>query len=119
MPRAHDVTLCCLLLTSMVAAQVCGDCDSSGEGDVVDALRVAQDSVEPAKLIMLTYEPKKRGNKRVETVAIVGNGLMGQGIAQVFARSGRNVVLIGRDPAITSRLRIHAGLCSTSMFVSF
>ncbi len=38
-------------------------------------LGVAQGSVEPAKLIMLTYEPKKRGNKRVETVAIVGKGL--------------------------------------------
>ncbi|SLN29900.1 3-hydroxyadipyl-CoA dehydrogenase [Roseovarius litorisediminis] len=33
----------------------------------------------------------------IKTVAIIGNGLMGQGIAQVFARAGKNVVLIGRS----------------------
>ncbi|MDF1701542.1 MAG: leucyl aminopeptidase [Planctomycetota bacterium] len=38
-------------------------------------LGVAQGSVEPAKLIMLTYEPKLRGKKKPETVAIVGKGL--------------------------------------------
>ncbi len=38
-------------------------------------LGVSQGSVEPAKLIMLTYEPKKRGKKKPETVAIVGKGL--------------------------------------------
>ncbi len=38
-------------------------------------LGVSQGSVEPAKLIMLTYEPKKRAGKRPETVAIVGKGL--------------------------------------------
>ncbi len=32
-----------------------------------------------------------------QTVAIIGNGLMGQGIAQVFARSGKKVMLIGRS----------------------
>lgn len=41
-------------------------------------LGVSQGSVEPAKLIMLTYEPKPRGKKKgkkPETVAIVGKGL--------------------------------------------
>lgn len=38
-------------------------------------LGVAQGSVEPAKLIILTYEPKLRGKKKPETVAIVGKGL--------------------------------------------
>jgi 3-hydroxybutyryl-CoA dehydrogenase len=33
----------------------------------------------------------------IHSVAIIGNGLMGQGIAQVFARAGRNVRLIGRN----------------------
>ena len=35
----------------------------------------------------------------VTSVAIIGNGLMGQGIAQVFARAGKSVTLIGRNPA--------------------
>lgn len=34
----------------------------------------------------------------IASVAIVGNGLMGQGISQVFARAGRIVRLIGRNP---------------------
>lgn len=34
----------------------------------------------------------------VTSVAIIGNGLMGQGISQVFARAGKAVRLIGRDP---------------------
>lgn len=33
----------------------------------------------------------------VTVVAVIGNGLMGQGIAQVFARAGRTVELIGRN----------------------
>jgi 3-hydroxybutyryl-CoA dehydrogenase len=33
----------------------------------------------------------------VAKVAIIGNGLMGQGIAQVFARAGKDVCLIGRS----------------------
>lgn len=33
----------------------------------------------------------------VTVVAVIGNGLMGQGIAQVFARAGRTVELIGRS----------------------
>ncbi|MBI2719584.1 MAG: 3-hydroxyacyl-CoA dehydrogenase family protein [Rhizobiales bacterium] len=35
----------------------------------------------------------------VSAVAVVGNGLMGQGISQVFARAGKAVRLIGRNPA--------------------
>ena len=40
---------------------------------------------------------------RVERVAIIGNGLMGQGIAQVFARAGKAVTLIGRSEASLER----------------
>ncbi len=36
-------------------------------------LGVSQGSAEPAKLIVLTYEPKRRG--RVDTIALVGKGL--------------------------------------------
>jgi 3-hydroxybutyryl-CoA dehydrogenase len=39
----------------------------------------------------------------VETVAIIGNGLMGQGISQVFARSKKQVRLIGRNPDSLAR----------------
>ncbi|MFO1131353.1 MAG: 3-hydroxyacyl-CoA dehydrogenase family protein [Hyphomicrobiales bacterium] len=35
----------------------------------------------------------------IERVAIIGNGLMGQGISQVFARAGKRVTLIGRNTA--------------------
>lgn len=35
----------------------------------------------------------------ISSVAIIGNGLMGQGIAQVFARAGKRAVLIGRGAA--------------------
>ncbi len=34
---------------------------------------------------------------QIATVAIIGNGLMGQGISQVFARAGKRVTLIGRS----------------------
>lgn len=34
----------------------------------------------------------------ITSVAIIGNGLMGQGISQVFARAGKIVCLIGRNP---------------------
>ena len=30
---------------------------------------------------------------QIESVAIIGNGLMGQGIAQVFARAGKRVMI--------------------------
>jgi len=36
---------------------------------------------------------------RITSAAIIGNGLMGQGISQVFARAGKRVVLIGRSTA--------------------
>jgi 3-hydroxybutyryl-CoA dehydrogenase len=39
----------------------------------------------------------------VRAVAVVGNGLMGQGIAQVFARAGKRVELIGRSTASLAR----------------
>jgi 3-hydroxybutyryl-CoA dehydrogenase len=35
----------------------------------------------------------------IGSVAIIGNGLMGQGISQVFARAGKRVTLIGRNAA--------------------
>lgn len=35
----------------------------------------------------------------IQTIAIIGNGLMGQGISQVFARAGKDVILIGRAEA--------------------
>ncbi|MFN4140448.1 3-hydroxyacyl-CoA dehydrogenase family protein [Aestuariivirga sp.] len=34
---------------------------------------------------------------KVRRVAIIGNGFMGQGISQVFARAGKSVTLIGRS----------------------
>lgn len=34
----------------------------------------------------------------ITSVAIIGNGLMGQGISQVFARAGKTVRLVGRNP---------------------
>lgn len=39
----------------------------------------------------------------VTSVAIIGNGLMGQGISQVFARAGKSVCLIGRNPDSLAR----------------
>lgn len=39
-----------------------------------------------------------RAVDQVKRVAIIGNGLMGQGISQVFARAGKDVTLIGRNP---------------------
>ncbi|MDC1288020.1 3-hydroxyacyl-CoA dehydrogenase family protein [Gammaproteobacteria bacterium] len=39
----------------------------------------------------------------VTKVAIIGNGLMGQGISQVCARAGKAVCLIGRNPDSLSR----------------
>jgi 3-hydroxybutyryl-CoA dehydrogenase len=34
---------------------------------------------------------------RLETVAVIGNGIIGHGIAQIFAAAGRRVVMIGRN----------------------
>jgi len=33
------------------------------------------------------------------TVAVIGNGIIGHGISQVFAAAGHPVIMIGRDPA--------------------
>jgi len=33
-------------------------------------------------------------------VAVIGNGIMGHGIAEVFATAGHNVVLIGRTQKV-------------------
>jgi len=33
-------------------------------------------------------------------VAVIGNGIMGHGIAEVFATAGHDVVLIGRNPKV-------------------
>ena len=41
----------------------------------------------------------------INSIAIVGNGLMGQGIAQVFARSGTDVTIIGRGQDSLARAR--------------
>ena len=41
--------------------------------------------------------------ENVTKVAIIGNGLMGQGISQVCARAGKAVHLIGRNPDSLSR----------------
>ncbi len=48
----------------------------------------------------------------LETVAVIGNGIIGHGIAQVFAAAGRQVVMIGRDAASLARAldRISASL---------
>lgn len=34
---------------------------------------------------------------RLETVAVIGNGIIGHGIAQIFAAAGNRVILIGRN----------------------
>ena len=34
---------------------------------------------------------------RLETVAVIGNGIIGHGIAQIFAAAGSKVVMIGRN----------------------
>lgn len=41
--------------------------------------------------------------KPLDTVAVIGNGIIGHGIAQVFAAAGKRVVLIGRDEASLAR----------------
>ncbi|HEX5326459.1 MAG TPA: 3-hydroxyacyl-CoA dehydrogenase family protein, partial [Acetobacteraceae bacterium] len=46
------------------------------------------------------------------TVAVIGNGIMGHGIAQVFAMAGKHVRLIGRSEAslVQARARIRTSL---------
>jgi 3-hydroxybutyryl-CoA dehydrogenase len=41
--------------------------------------------------------------KPLETVAVIGNGIIGHGIAQVFAMAGKRVTMIGRDEASLGR----------------
>ena len=41
--------------------------------------------------------------KPLETVAVIGNGIIGHGIAQVFAAAGKTVAMIGRDEASLAR----------------
>ncbi len=41
--------------------------------------------------------------ENLRSVAVIGNGLMGQGISQVFARAGKTVRLIGRNPDSLAR----------------
>src|SRR5262245_14872621 len=33
------------------------------------------------------------------TVAVIGNGIIGHGVSQVFAAAGHPVIMLGRDPA--------------------
>ncbi len=40
---------------------------------------------------------------RCDTIAVIGNGLIGHGVAQVFAAAGRDVRLIGRSAASLER----------------
>ena len=49
---------------------------------------------------------------QLETVAVIGNGIIGHGVAQVFAASGRPVVMIGRSTESLARAveRIAASL---------
>ena len=51
---------------------------------------------------------------QLNTVAVIGNGIIGHGIAQVFAMAGRNVVMIGRAEASLAAAveKIRAGLQS-------
>jgi len=48
----------------------------------------------------------------LDTVAVIGNGIIGHGVAQVFAAAGRTVVMIGRNPGSLARAtdRIAASL---------
>jgi 3-hydroxyacyl-CoA dehydrogenase len=39
----------------------------------------------------------------LQTVAVIGNGIIGHGIAQVFAAAGKQMVMIGRDEASLGR----------------
>lgn len=49
---------------------------------------------------------------QLETVAVIGNGIIGHGIAQIFAAAGRRVVMIGRNQDLLDRAmkRIAASL---------
>ncbi|MGE0659679.1 MAG: 3-hydroxyacyl-CoA dehydrogenase family protein [Reyranellaceae bacterium] len=50
--------------------------------------------------------------RTLKTVAIIGNGIIGHGMAQIFAAAGRDVIMIGRSKAslAAARRRIEASL---------
>ena len=48
--------------------------------------------------------------KPLETVAVIGNGIIGHGIAQVFAMAGKRVRMIGRDEASLGRAMDRIGV---------
>ncbi|MET0482571.1 MAG: 3-hydroxyacyl-CoA dehydrogenase NAD-binding domain-containing protein, partial [Aestuariivirgaceae bacterium] len=41
---------------------------------------------------------ESKAPSRFETLAVIGNGIIGHGVAQVFATAGKKVVLVGRAP---------------------
>ncbi len=43
--------------------------------------------------------------RALKTVAVIGNGIIGHGIAQIFAAAGKDVVMIGRDPESLERAK--------------
>src|SRR6185295_1342321 len=44
--------------------------------------------------------------QQCSTVAVIGNGIIGHGVAQIFAMAGREVRLIGRsEPSLSAALR--------------
>src|ERR687897_1310513 len=44
--------------------------------------------------------------QQCSTVAVVGNGIIGHGVAQIFAMAGREVRLIGRsEPSLSAAMR--------------
>ncbi len=45
----------------------------------------------------------------LQRVAVIGNGIIGHGVAQVFAAAGKRVTLIGRDPASLDRAKDRIG----------
>jgi 3-hydroxybutyryl-CoA dehydrogenase len=47
--------------------------------------------------------------ERLTTVAVVGNGLIGHGVAQIFAVAGKRVILIGRSEASLEGARERVG----------
>jgi 3-hydroxybutyryl-CoA dehydrogenase len=49
---------------------------------------------------------------KLNTVAVIGNGIIGHGVAQIFAMAGKHVLLIGRSMASlgAAREKVHASL---------
>ena len=46
---------------------------------------------------------ESKAPSRFETLAVIGNGIIGHGVAQVFATAGKKVVLVGRAPDTLER----------------